>query len=106
MGCCGLYPSVPGWCQPPDRLMIIKRGILTLRVVGDVGRTSNVAKPRPIELPVSISGPSLLDFLRLRWLALLLLPGPARSVDLSLVGNARSGNASVAACIMTTMKEK
>lgn len=68
------------------------RRLLTLRVPGDGGLISNVARAGALVSPALISPPSPLDFLR--FCALPYLPDPASGGTLS-VGDS-SGNASVA----------
>jgi len=70
-------------------------GSLTLRVPGDGGLTSKVASAGTPVSPALISPPRPLDFLRRTVRVLSFVLGPERLVNLSPLGDARSGNASV-----------
>jgi len=64
-------------------------------VPGDVGLISKVASAGTPVSPALISPPSPLDFLRRTVRVLSFVLGPAKFVNLSPFGEARSGNASV-----------
>lgn len=82
--------------------MIVKGGKLTLRVPGDGGLISKVAKAGEPVSPALISPPSPLDLLRAFGLSKVV--GPARGGTLSALDS--RGNASVAVMITSFYNAK